>query len=152
MVVMMEVKFLLSLGLVTTLLCAITLNLLTGDLDSNNISSPSHYNHVDEPNSFQRKSILKLGQLRRNNVSNTNIIKSVDKIDYPYNDDYCDFKDGSDEYKTSACSHILVNQALFECSYDKSIKIFTSRVMDGVFDCLDKSDEDILNSTVHKIH
>lgn len=56
------------------------------------------------------------------------------------NDDYCDCADGSDESTTSACSHITVQNSMFHC-LDKTGTIYTSRVRDGVKDCIDGSDE-----------
>jgi len=56
------------------------------------------------------------------------------------NDNYCDCTDGSDEPATSACSHLLVQIAVFECADGKK-RIFASRVGDGVRDCPDGSDE-----------
>jgi protein kinase C substrate 80K-H len=57
------------------------------------------------------------------------------------NDDYCDcLEDGSDEPNTSACSHVLVQQPTFHCT-DGTAVIFASRIMDGIKDCLDGSDE-----------
>ncbi|KAI2512236.1 N-glycan processing [Fragilaria crotonensis] len=56
------------------------------------------------------------------------------------NDDYCDCTDGSDESKTSACSHLTVQKNMFHCS-DGTGTIYSSRVRDGVKDCLDGSDE-----------
>jgi hypothetical protein len=56
------------------------------------------------------------------------------------NDNYCDCADGSDETETSACSHVTVQQASFQCR-DKSKAIYASRVGDGVKDCPDGSDE-----------
>ena len=55
-------------------------------------------------------------------------------------DDYCDCADGSDEPQTAACSHILVNQASFQCRNGKQT-IHSSRVGDGFKDCTDGSDE-----------
>ena len=49
------------------------------------------------------------------------------------NDDYCDCTgDGSDEYLTSACS--FVSNSMFTCENKgyKSVRIFSSRVNDGV--------------------
>jgi protein kinase C substrate 80K-H len=57
------------------------------------------------------------------------------------NDDYCDcLEDGSDEPNTSACSHVLVQRPTFHCA-DGTAIIFASRVMDGIRDCPDGSDE-----------
>jgi protein kinase C substrate 80K-H len=60
------------------------------------------------------------------------------------NDDYCDCQDGSDEPLTSACSHLLVNNRTFSCPSivsGKTIKLFPSRIRDGIVDCSDGSDE-----------
>lgn len=59
------------------------------------------------------------------------------------NDDYCDCLDGSDESKTSACSHLTVSQSKFHCA-DGTAVIYSSRVHDGIKDCLDGSDELLL--------
>jgi hypothetical protein len=56
------------------------------------------------------------------------------------NDDYCDCSDGSDELLTSACSHILVGQHIFECDLNKK-SIYASRISDGIYDCKDQADE-----------
>ena len=57
------------------------------------------------------------------------------------NDHYCDcLGDGSDEPKTSACSHVTVGQKTFACG-DGTTRIFASRVGDGIPDCPDGSDE-----------
>jgi hypothetical protein len=57
------------------------------------------------------------------------------------NDDYCDCSDGSDEYLTSACSHL--RNAKFTCVNKGYIEsyIHSSKVDDGVCDCCDGSDE-----------
>lgn len=57
------------------------------------------------------------------------------------NDDYCDCSDGSDEPDTSACSHVTIRQSTFNCK-DGMSTIYASRVLDGVRDCLDGSDEE----------
>lgn len=44
------------------------------------------------------------------------------------NDDYCDLPDGSDEFRTSACS-FFSSKGRFDCGDGK--KIFLSRVNDG---------------------
>jgi hypothetical protein len=57
------------------------------------------------------------------------------------NDNYCDCYNGRDENETSACSNLLVHQAVFSCR-DGSKAIYTSRVRDGIRDCPDGSDEE----------
>jgi hypothetical protein len=57
------------------------------------------------------------------------------------NDNYCDCPNGSDEYTTSACSHLLVSKAVFRCGEGSNTTIFASRVGDGIIDCPDGSDE-----------
>lgn len=79
-----------------------------------------------------------------------------------HDDNYCDcMNTGCDEHRTSACSDLLVAQAVFECglgfkntgslrpslAIDRNLQlmssksIYASRVNDGVCDCLDGSDE-----------
>ena len=61
------------------------------------------------------------------------------------NDHYCDcLGDGSDEPKTSACSHVTVGKKTFHCGGDGDVWIFASRVGDGIPDCPDGSDETII--------
>eukprot|EP00937_MAST-01D_sp_MAST-1D-sp2_P001197 g1197.t1 len=69
------------------------------------------------------------------------------------NDDYCDCDDGSDEPRTSACSH---TRALFECvngDYPSEL-VPTARVGDGVCDCCDGSDErsGVCGNTCRAVH
>ncbi len=81
--------------------------------------------------------------------SNSNSKFDFQCLNYPHlqgvlNDDYCDCPDGSDEPLTSACSHLLVGQKLFSCtaaSNGEAIKLFPSRIRDGVIDCQDGADE-----------
>ncbi|KAJ1398876.1 hypothetical protein B484DRAFT_308957, partial [Ochromonadaceae sp. CCMP2298] len=61
------------------------------------------------------------------------------------NDDYCDTFDGSDETRSSACSHL---KSTFSCpapthtiANKHIVEIPSSRVNDGVCDCCDGSDE-----------
>jgi hypothetical protein len=64
-------------------------------------------------------------------------------------DEYCDCLDGSDEFHTSACSHLLFHQKLFHCK-TSPLTIYLSRVNDGVCDCDDGSDEYRSNLDCHK--
>jgi hypothetical protein len=59
-------------------------------------------------------------------------------------DDYCDCSDGRDEPNTSACSDRTVGKAVFHCRGDDNppIIIMASRVLDGIKDCPDGSDEE----------
>jgi len=48
----------------------------------------------------------------------------------PVNDDYCDDANGSDEKKTSACSHLTVHKRIFDCGDDEGDElIYSSRVV-----------------------
>ena len=57
------------------------------------------------------------------------------------NDDYCDCQDGSDEYLTSACSHLPSVRFLCENKGYLPSLLHTSKVDDGICDCCDGSDE-----------
>lgn len=80
------------------------------------------------------------------------------------NDNFCDCKQGADEFSTAACSYILVGHRVFQCKSakghngkaslrgeDKSQTetIFPSRVNDSVCDCEDCSDEDKFGNGLH---
>lgn len=73
------------------------------------------------------------------------------------NDNFCDCKQGSDEFTTAACSYLLVGHKVFHCGSARgpvhkiSLRgrdrghtktIFPSRVNDSICDCEDCSDED----------
>ena len=71
------------------------------------------------------------------------------------NDDYCDCPDGRDEFLTSACSHLLVNnhdEVYFTCHDPHKTRIYTSRVNDGIVDCPDGSDETSLIKSITGKH
>eukprot|EP00525_Craspedostauros_australis_P004644 CAMPEP_0198119372 /NCGR_PEP_ID=MMETSP1442-20131203/25361_1 /TAXON_ID= /ORGANISM="Craspedostauros australis, Strain CCMP3328" /LENGTH=210 /DNA_ID=CAMNT_0043777823 /DNA_START=269 /DNA_END=901 /DNA_ORIENTATION=- len=57
------------------------------------------------------------------------------------NDGYCDCEDGMDEPNTPACSYLTIQDAVFHC-VDGTTTIYASRILDGVRDCPDGSDED----------
>jgi hypothetical protein len=80
------------------------------------------------------------------------------------NDNFCDCKQGSDEFSTSACSYLLVGHRVFHCGFargqirkislrgkaaSRTESIFLSRVNDIVCDCEDCSDEDKLGAVMH---
>jgi hypothetical protein len=80
------------------------------------------------------------------------------------NDNFCDCKQGSDEFSTSACSYLLVGHRVFQCGSSRgqirkislrgkvrsqTESIFPSRVNDSVCDCEDCSDEDNLGAGMH---
>jgi len=56
------------------------------------------------------------------------------------NDGFCDCTEtGSDEPETAGCSYFASHKKQFICTSEG--RIFTSRVLDGVNDCSDGSDE-----------
>lgn len=79
-------------------------------------------------------------------------------------DDYCDCSDGSDEPNTSACSYLTVGKAVFHCRSSRDENgtntgtsqppphtiILASRVLDGIRDCPDNSDEEPIHARFHK--
>ena len=105
------------------------------------------FNLLIEPTSFinPTQSLLRGHNYRNINKKELGPNFEIDSIqlsnvDTKLNDDYCDHNDGSDETQTSACSHILVHQKLFQCD-QKTKTIYMSRVNDYVCDCKDGSDE-----------
>jgi hypothetical protein len=80
-----------------------------------------------------------MGSTKQINETVYPIFRCSDGVLGYLNDDYCDCSDGQDEVSTAACSNILIQQQTFQCR-DGSW-IYSSRVRDGIYDCLDKSDE-----------
>jgi len=108
-----------------------------------------HYNIIKKL--FKRESFVEPLPLRNEDLAMEKIkdrLPDVSAATYrcsngnlvPLNDNYCDCPDGGDENLTSACSHITVQVEVFECK-DGRKKIFSSRVLDGIYDCYDGSDE-----------
>uniref|UniRef100_A0A6U6FEW6 Glucosidase II beta subunit N-terminal domain-containing protein n=1 Tax=Odontella aurita TaxID=265563 RepID=A0A6U6FEW6_9STRA len=95
----------------------------------------------DDENAAQqgRHALNKIKQAYNERTSREKISCPDGSIGF-FNDNYCDCDDGSDEPGTSACSNLLVSKQIFSCA-DGNGKIFTSRVGDGISDCMDGSDE-----------
>ena len=113
---------------------------------STSIASPTTTSVVSPPNDTTAtpKSMNKLQY--QNHVASQ--FKCKDGIGVGiFNDDYCDCSDGSDEPYTSACSNLLVQNATYPCSHglinkdNLALRIYPSRIKDGVIDCPDGSDE-----------
>eukprot|EP01041_Mallomonas_annulata_P009781 gene9781-20342_t len=130
---MLDLRLFILFGLLATLLCVIVLNGISNDLDSYDGIMP-------QPHMILKSNLRKVP--KNQHGSNLQIIEHRNlKKESVIDDEYCDYDNGLDELHTSACSHILVHNALFECKYDKNKKIFTSRINDGIRDCSDGSDE-----------
>lgn len=121
------------MGILTSLMVTIALYVLTIQHLEHDSSSIPH------PNSHQQLRGVVIEELEKPTRSYFHCLdgSSSKAIE---NDEYCDCLDGSDEFHTSACSHLLFRQMLFHCK-SSNRTLYPSRVNDGVCDCNDGSDE-----------
>ena len=143
----------LSLAMVRVLISLVALGVLTVTLWNNNNKSEKSTRMMDAKQNLrglQTQTQINLLQLlstptqspmEMDSNSKPEWIECANGIHYGIqNDHYCDCDDGSDEPDTAACSHLTVQKSTFACE-DGIHFVYASRVLDGILDCPDGSDE-----------
>jgi hypothetical protein len=129
-------KEVILVGILTSLLVTIALYVLTIQHLEHDSPSVPHQNSQHQ----QLRGVVVEALKSRKNSQHYFVCLDGSSSTAIENDEYCDCLDGSDEFHTSACSHILFRQVLFHCK-SSDLTLYPSRVNDGVCDCHDGSDE-----------
>ena len=132
---LLSLRFLLSVGLVLTLIFAFFTLLKIDDVGAG-AAERSHFRKT-----FLKQNLIKRSALQADTSEMTFVCDNGTVTDAVYSDGYCDCKDGSDEVLTDACSYAVPQVRLFNCRDEFNSTIYSSRVNDFVCDCSNGLDE-----------